>query len=113
MEGKRVCGFAAFPELTPSGRVQWTRRLEGTGGGVVISFFRGSAFTCLCVTERQREMGTRTSHQPALPRAVPGGKLPWGKGLGCEQWAESPAVSEGALCHPAPVGPPWGNSSLE
>lgn len=78
----------------------------GGGGRRVVSFFRGSAFTCLCVTERDGNQD--------LPSACPPGQFreascPWGKGLGCEQWAESPAVSEGALCHPAPVGPPWGN----
>lgn len=106
MEGKRgFCGFAAFTELTPQRPCAMDSEAGRDGGGVV-SFFRGSAFTCLCVTERDGNQD--------LPSACPPGQFreascPWGKGLGCEQWAESPAVSEGALCHPAPVGPPWGN----
>lgn len=109
MEGKRgglwlCCVSKTNPQRPCAIDSEAGRDREG------VSFFRGSAFTCLCVTERDGNQD--------LPSACPPGQFreascPWGKGLGCEQWAESPAVSEGALCHPAPVGPPWGTSSLE
>lgn len=64
---------------------------------------------CLCGAREISEPGP-----PALPgssgrQAARGGG--GGKGCGCEQWAESPGASEGALRHPAPVGPPWGDPS--
>lgn len=64
----------------------------------------------VCVVRREREVNR------GYPSACPPGRF-WETccplGGRVVQWAESPGASEGALCHPAPVGLPWGDPSLE
>lgn len=66
----------------------------------------------LCVYVVMREREVNQGYPSACP---PGGSGRHAArlGAGVVQWAESPGASVGALCHRAPVGPPWGDPSLE
>lgn len=82
MEGKRgFCGFAAFTELTPQRPCAMDSEAGRDGGGVSSGrlILQGQCLHLFMCDRERWEPGPPIS----LPsRAVPGGKLPMGEGVG-------------------------------